>query len=81
MTNVTLNSSEIQQLVFQMFGNSNVTAISTDNFLFLTPAKNENNNPKIALNKLCGIFKNTNLLSSVDFAKNKIKEIELEEKV
>jgi hypothetical protein len=32
-----------------------------------------------ALNRLCGMFKNTNLLSSDDFSKNKEQERKLEE--
>ena len=41
--------------------------------------KGKENSHNSALNKLCGMFKNTGLLSSDDFSKNKRLEKKLEE--
>ena len=82
MDQITTNANEIQQLVSKVFGSKKITAIITDNTVFLTTeAKDEQkkNNHNIAINKLFGMFKNTNLLSSDDFAKNKKYEKKLEE--
>jgi hypothetical protein len=51
------------------------------NFSFVNaqPVTEKKDHHSIALNKLCGMFKNTNLLSSDDFAKNKENEKRIEE--
>jgi len=71
MANVIINANEIQQIVMQIFGNRKITVTTTDNTVFLTAAKRERVNQNTAINTLCGMFKNTNLLSSDDFAKKK----------
>jgi hypothetical protein len=86
MAQITINATEIQQLAFQIFGNKKFTAITAGDSMFLTPEVVYNtsiqkiDNHHVALNKLCGMFKNTRLLSSDDFAKNKRIEKELENK-
>jgi hypothetical protein len=86
MAQITINANEIQQLVFQIFGNEKITAITASDSMFLTTGTKYSTAEQIvdghrtALNKLCGMFKNTSLLSSDDFAKNKIIEKELENK-
>jgi len=87
MAQITMNVGEIQQLVFQLFGDNKITATTAGNTVLLTPeieyAVNEqrvDNYHRMALNKLCGMFKNTNLMSSDDFAKNKIVEKESDAK-
>ena len=79
MANITVNANDIQQLVMQMFGNQEITAITTDNTVFLTATKRKNIIQNTAVNKLCGMFKNTNLLSSDDFSKKKEYEKKMEE--
>jgi hypothetical protein len=82
MAQITISANEIQQLAFQIFGDKKITAITADGAMFLTPETGyvRGDNQRIALNKLCGMFKNTNLLSSDDFAKNKRIEKEFEER-
>jgi hypothetical protein len=48
-------------------------------FVNAHPVSEKKEQHSIALNKLCGMFKNTNLLSSDEFAKNKENEKRLEE--
>ncbi|MDR2578867.1 MAG: hypothetical protein LBC70_08715 [Chitinispirillales bacterium] len=86
MTQTTISVNEIQPFISRIFGSKKITAITAGNTVVLTAdAEHYPNKPKkdshtIALNKLCGMFKGTNLLSSDDFAKNKIHEKQLEEK-
>lgn len=75
----TIHANEIQQFVMQIFGNREITAIANGNSVILTAAERENVNQSIMLNKLCGMFKNTTLLSSDDFAREKEQEKKLEE--
>ena len=82
MNQITTNANEIQQLVSKIFGNKKITAIITGDTVFLTTeTKNEQkkDDHNVAIDKLFGMFKNTNLLSSEDFAKNKKYEKKLEE--
>ena len=79
MTRVAINTNDIQQLVQQIFGNREITAVTTENTVFLTTFEQENVHQDKVLNKLCGMFKNTNLITSADFAKNKESEKKLEE--
>ena len=75
MAQMTISAGEIQQLVFQIFGNNKITATTAGNAMLLTPEveyRVDDNYHRMALNKLCGMFKNTTLLSSDDFARNKI---------
>jgi len=80
MVQVTINTDEIEKFVMRTFGNKKITAITTGEVVLLiadtqhyySNAKKETHS--VALNNLCGMFKNTNLLSSDDFAKNKEKE-------
>ena len=80
MSYTTINVNEIQPLVLQIFGNRRITAITTDNTMVLTATEKENVSQSMAIDKLCGMFKNTRLLSSDDFAKNKEVEKQLEER-
>jgi hypothetical protein len=83
MAQIALNANEVQDFVLKIFGDKKITATTVGGKIVLTerhldaPKKHNQN---IALNKLCGMFKGTNLLSSDDFAKNKMKEIELEDR-
>jgi len=82
MEQITTNANEIQQLVSKIFGNNEITAVITGGTVLLTAEtkdEQEKDNHNIALDNLFGMFKNTNLLSSDDFAKNKKYEKELEE--
>jgi len=84
MFQVTMNTNEVEQFVVQTFGNKKITAITAgdvvllvaDTQRYLANEKREHNS--IALDRLCGMFKNTSLLSSDDFAKNKKNEKVLE---
>ena len=80
MSYTTITVNEIQPLVLQIFGNRRITAITTDNTMVLTATEKDNVNQNTAMDKLCGMFKNTRLLSSDDFAKNKGIEKKLEER-
>jgi hypothetical protein len=80
MSLITMNANEVQQLVFQIFGNGKITANTTGNTMVITAAEKENISSKTTIDTLCGMFKNTNLLSSDDFARNKEHEKKLEEK-
>jgi len=80
MSYTTVIVNEIQSLILQIFGNKRNTAITTDNTMVLTATEKENVNQSSALNRLCGMFKNTKLLSSDDFAKNKGFAKKLEER-
>ena len=85
MTQITINTNEIQQFVMQTFGDKKITAVATENVVLLIAdtlrysSKAIKNNHDVALNKLCGMFKNTSLLSSDDFARNKEYEKRLDE--
>jgi len=86
MTQMTVNVNEIPQFLLQTFGNKKVTAITAGDVVLLVAEiqhgsdSQRKNNHSIAIDKLCGMFKNTGLLSSDDFAKNKRIEKVLEEK-
>ena len=86
MTQITVNATEIPQFLLQTFGNKKVTAITAGEVVLLvadiqhSSDEQRKNNHSIAIDKLCGMFKNTSLLSSDDFAKNKRIEKALEEK-
>ena len=86
MFQVTINTSEVEQFVVQTFGNKKITAITTGDVVLLVAdtqrylAHEKKGHHTVALDKLCGMFKNTSLLSSDDFAKNKENEKILEEK-
>ena len=85
MIKTAVNVNDIQQLVLQVFGSRKITAITTGNTVVLTVDTEQRlSEPKkdthaVALDKLYGMFKNTTLLSSDDFAKNKEYEKKLEE--
>ena len=85
MFQVTINTNEVEQFVVQTFGNKKITAITAGDVVLLVAdtqrylANEKRGHHSIALDRLCGMFKNTNLLSSDDFAKNKKKEKILEE--
>ena len=79
MAHLTINTNEIQQLAMQVFGNRKITAITANNTVLLTVAEQKNVNQNAAVNKLFGMFQNTSLQSSDDFAKNKKYEKKLEE--
>ncbi|MCL2073543.1 MAG: hypothetical protein FWH18_06470 [Marinilabiliaceae bacterium] len=78
MTQLTINSSEVEQFVLRKFGNKSLTALTTDNIMLLIDRKQYSDIPKKedAVDKLYGMFNNTSLLSSDDFARNKIFEKE-----
>jgi hypothetical protein len=78
MAHLTINTNEIQQLAMQIFGNRRITATTANNTMLLTVAEQENINQKTAVDKLYGMFKNTPLQSSDDFAKNKEYEKKLD---
>ena len=86
MTQITVNATEIPQFLLQTFGNKKITAIAAGDVVVLVAEiqhgsdGQRKNNHNIAVDGLCGMFKNTSLLSSDDFAKNKRIEKELEEK-
>ena len=80
MAYITVNTNEIQQLALQIFGDRRITAMTTDHTMVLTAAEKENVSQSMAIDRLCGMFKNTRLLSSDDFAKNKEVEKQLEER-
>jgi len=86
MTPFTLNPNEIQQFIMRTFGQREITVVSSGDVAVLIANKqqlSENTKKEIqtsALNKLCGMFENTTLLFSEDFAKNKKYEKELEER-
>jgi len=85
MTQMTISANEIQQFVLRFFGGKRITAITAGNTVVLTSEEAQQleepkqNSHSLALNELCGMFKNTGLLSSDDFAKNKIIEKKLED--
>ena len=79
MAHLTINTNEIQQLAMQIFGNRKITAITASNTVLLTAVERENVNQNTAVDKLFGMFQNTSLQSSDDFAKNKKYEKKLEE--
>jgi hypothetical protein len=79
MANIKINTNEIQELVLQVFGNKKISAITTNNTVLLTAIEQESVNQNTPVDKLCGMFKNTSLLSSDDFAKNKKYEKKIEE--
>ena len=79
MAYLTIDTNEIQQLAMQIFGNRKITVITGSNTVLLTVAEKENVNQNAAVDKLFGMFQNTNLQSSDDFAKNKKYEKRLEE--
>jgi len=79
MTYLTINTNEIQQLAMQIFGNRRISAITTDNTVLLTTTEHENVSRNTAVDKLFGMFQNTHLKSSDDFAKNKKNEKKIEE--
>ena len=79
MAHQTINTNEIQQLAMQIFGNRKITAITGSNTVLLTVSEQNNVNQNAAVDKLFGMFQNTNLQSSDDFAKNKKYEKRLEE--
>jgi hypothetical protein len=79
MAYLIIDTNEIQQLATQIFGNRKITAITGSNTVLLTVAEQKNVNQNAALDKLFGMFQNTNLQSSDDFAKNKEYEKRLEE--
>jgi len=83
MAQIALNANEVQDFVLKIFGDKKITATTTGDKIVLTKhclVAQKKHKQNMALNKLCGMFKGTNLLSSDDFAKNKKKEIELEER-
>ena len=83
MTQMTINSNEIEQFVLRKFGNNNFTAISTGDIVLLINHTNkylDSQKKNNAVDKLYGMFKDTSLLSSDDFARNKKFEKEIEEK-
>lgn len=79
MANIIINTNEIQGLVFQIFGNRKVSAVTTSNTVLITAIEQESVYQSTPVDKLCGMFKNTSLLSSDDFAKNKKYEKKIEE--
>ena len=79
MAQLTINTSEIQQLAMQIFGNRKVNAITGINTVLLTVEEQKNVNYNTNIEKLFGLFQNTNLQSSDDFAKSKKYEKKFEE--
>jgi len=79
MSHITINTMEIQPLILRFFGNREITAITKGNRMLLTAIEQKQVTQKSAIDKLCGMFKNTSLLSSDDFAKNKEYEKKLDE--
>jgi len=83
MAQIALNANEVQDFVLKIFGDKKITVKTVGDKIVLTEhclVAQKKHKHNMALNKLCGMFKGTNLLSSDDFAKNKTKEIELEER-
>ena len=83
MNQMTISANEIQQFVMQTFGNKKITAIAAGNVVLLVAdvqTYSGEEKKDTALDKLYGMFKNTSLLSSDEFAKNKRFEKEIEEK-
>ena len=83
MSQITVDTHEIPQFLLQTFGNRKVTAIRAGDVVVLVAdihRSSEKNYQGIAIDQLCGMFKNTSLLTSDDFARNKKLEKELEEK-
>jgi len=82
MIQKTLNTNEVHQFVMQTFGEKELTAFTTENIVLLLAdnQKQQDNKKESAIYKLYGMFKNTRLLSSEDFANNKKIEKELEGK-
>ena len=74
MVQTTIYANDVQQYVLQAFGNRQITAIRTGDVVLLVAgvqhSSKEQNNVATA-DGLYGMFKNTSLLSSDEFAKNK----------
>jgi CHASE1-domain containing sensor protein len=86
MKQSTIHTNERMQFLLQTFGDKKITAITEGNTAFLIAdvqsfSKQEKIEQSIALNRLHGMFKNTTLLSSEDFADNKRTEKELEDEM
>ena len=74
MVQTTVNANDVQQYVLQTFGNKQLTAIKAGDVVLLIAGvqhgSKEHSGAK-AIEGLYGRFKDTSLLSSVEFSQNK----------
>ena len=82
MVQMTINTNEVEQFVTKIFGDKKITAITAGDVVILVADVQRHSGEvkkETAVDELYGMFKNTSLLSSDEFAKNKKFEKELEE--